>query len=320
MNYIKKNNSICYIIVRTIWMMAIVGVVFYTYYFYALNQLVERTHVFVHKNIDKETTFNRIEKKVSTHKLLSINLPKPPVNKTTFDEELGVKKNINAHSAPNLIPTQQAIKIDNTQRIMGDVAVDKSSSISSEEIPAISSKIRNPKATQHKKQNTQQVYQQLINHHNMSIELAWPHSIHQYQMVLRYFEQCLGMGFGVITKDKIKPQLLVLLPIDNNSVSPWLRAVSGELTITEQRLMLNYTNSNEVNVTSSNIQKVRLFPAFLDQTLAKYISNALKGETLISFFAQFNVTTRSGHQTLQLAKQNMNGKTISSPWVLHQCE
>ena len=324
---LKNYNVIRSVVYRFLFVVSLGLIIFFISYLYALIQLNNQTNI---ANVANNKAITITEKKLNVHhtkkvnNLVLVNLPKPPSKAEVLDKKLDVNKQNNPNLDNNVLKEESPkpfINLDAKTDINTNIASKSKPEVKLPVTPKLfkqnSVLLTNP---QHKKQRTQQVYQQIIHHNDTAIELAWPNNVQQYQAVLRYFEQCLGMGFGVITQQKVKSELLVLSAVKNNhTVSPWLRSIAGQLTVTEKRLMLNYNNSIETNSIKNNAEKVRLFPAFFDQTLAGFISNELKNKKLMSFFAHFNVTTKAGKKTLILEKQQLNGKSLLSPWLLHQC-
>lgn len=172
--------------------------------------------------------------------------------------------------------------------------------------------------------NTKRIYQQLTSLSKVSVEVAWPKTHGHYQNVLAYLEQCLGIGFGLIQGDELR----VLLPLKNKvAMSSWLREVNGNLTVNEQRLLINQFSFKQSSQEPA-IKQVRLFPQSFDLRLAQLISQNLVREqkqqtgqklnTLESLYAHFQLNKQQGSQSLMLVDIKLNNTPIKNTWLLHQ--
>ncbi|MGJ8691259.1 MAG: hypothetical protein ACSHW0_02115 [Thalassotalea sp.] len=295
------------------------------------------------------TKIKQDEKPEQTEQKIALSfviLPKPPVKAAPISELKQAPAAIEHISKQKqLAPEKIAATATKTARIASPIKKQAHVSAVSPKKTALATDITQPRS-QNKlvknaaftkvKQTGEQVLQQLTRAEGIEVTLAWPQDYSDYQQVLTYFEQCLGIGFGVLQGE----QLLVLTPVNNNgSISHWLREVNGDLTVNEERLLINHnngvigvnanTNTNTNTSTNNHNQAakyVRLFPQSFDQRLAQLISQTLlthqqlAGQQFSSLVANFKVSYQNRVKTLALDNIKLNQQALKNSWLLHQSQ
>ncbi|BDX06390.1 hypothetical protein [Planctobacterium marinum] len=147
--------------------------------------------------------------------------------------------------------------------------------------------------------NASQVYEQLSNDRTVQVQLRLPDSDNDKAILFDWLYQCAGVQFGIWHND----QVTQISPKRYVPVSDWMRIANHYLSPQEQQW---WHESPEPG------QPVRLFPMSMDKTLANDIAQHLKGHKLLSFSAQYQLSSAG------LFAQHivLNGMNISGRWKL----
>lgn len=159
---------------------------------------------------------------------------------------------------------------------------------------------QSPKPSTTNEQRIENIYQQL-SAEGKDVQLAWPKRSGQRQAALDFMYQCVGMQFAVLNENIITPLNQATL----SDYSDWIRVAKGSLSSKEK----NWLSAFALNGTP-----IRLFPRSIDLRLASYVAQVLKGESLASLRASYQVTA----QRLRLTDIYLNNQPIADSWVLYQ--
>ena len=145
------------------------------------------------------------------------------------------------------------------------------------------------------------ITQHLNNMRNLNakqLQLAFPASSIATQRILKYMHQCIGIDIGALKGDG-----LIRLSHKVKQQSNILRLASGAKTPYEQALL---------NAYAKNLDMVRIYPHWFDETFAKYIASTLGNTPLSQLSGEYKLIG----QTLSLDHIVINDQVLKGSWRL----
>lgn len=162
-------------------------------------------------------------------------------------------------------------------------------------------KVKKDVRTFNKKQSTAQIYNELSDKKNLSLEIALPEGVRNRDETFDYLYQCAGVQFALL-----KGRELTYLSTNKRIVpSQYLRRPQGTLDHRELRWLSKHQGSGV---------PVRVFPKQMDWQLSNYIARSLRGESLRAFQASYKLRANG----LYLVDIKLNGQNIHESWLILQ--